>query len=56
MKMINETDISKLKRTSVNETLGRLFFLEASVGRILSEKQSAESKQSVATSGTKLKR
>ena len=36
MKRINETEISKLKRTSANETHGRLFFLEASVGRILS--------------------
>ena len=36
MKRINETEISKLKRSSANETHGRLFFLEASVGRILS--------------------
>jgi Low-density lipoprotein receptor repeat class B len=36
MKRINETEVSKLKRTSANETHGRLFFLEASVGRILS--------------------
>ena len=36
MKRINETEISKLKRTSANETHGRLFFLEASGGRILS--------------------
>ena len=36
MKGTNETEISKLKRTSANETHGRLFFLEASVGRILS--------------------
>ncbi len=36
MKRIYETEISKLKRTSASETHGRLFFLEASVGRILS--------------------
>jgi hypothetical protein len=36
MKRINETEVSKQKRTSANETHGRLFFLEASVGRILS--------------------
>ena len=36
MKRINETEISKLTHTSANETHGRLFFLEASVGRILS--------------------
>ena len=36
MKGIKETQISKLKRTSANETHGRLFFLEASGGRILS--------------------
>ena len=36
MRRINETEISKLKRTSAKEMHGRLFFLEASVGRILS--------------------
>src|SRR5258705_10454359 len=36
MKGIRETQISKLKRTSANKTNGRLFFLEASVGRVLS--------------------
>src|SRR6476660_842648 len=36
MKGIKETQISKLKRTSANETDGRLLFLEASFGRILS--------------------
>jgi sugar lactone lactonase YvrE len=36
MRGTNETEISKLKRTSANETHGRLFFLEARVGRILS--------------------
>jgi len=33
---MSETQISKEKRTSTNETDGRLFFLEASFGRILS--------------------
>ena len=36
MRRINETEISKLKRTPAKEMHGRLFFLEASVGRILS--------------------
>ena len=36
MRRIYETEISKLKRTSAKEMHGRLFFLEASVGRILS--------------------
>ena len=36
MKGLKETQLSNLKRTSANETKGRLFFLEASVGRILS--------------------
>ena len=36
MKGIKETQLSKLKRTPANETKGRLFFLEASLGRILS--------------------
>jgi hypothetical protein len=36
MKRINEIEFSKLKHTSANEMHGRLFFLEASVGRILS--------------------
>src|SRR6476469_10047171 len=36
MKRMSETQISKEKRTSTNETDGRLFFLEASFGRILS--------------------
>jgi sugar lactone lactonase YvrE len=36
MKGFKETQLSKLKRTSANETKGRLFFLEASLGRILS--------------------
>jgi hypothetical protein len=36
MKGLKETQLSNRKRTSANETKGRLFFLEASVGRILS--------------------
>ncbi|HEY5743285.1 MAG TPA: hypothetical protein VIS99_12160 [Terrimicrobiaceae bacterium] len=36
MKAIKETQISKPKRRSANKTNGRLFFLEASGGRILS--------------------
>jgi DNA-binding beta-propeller fold protein YncE len=36
MKGIKETQISKLRRTSTNGTNGRLLFLEASFGRILS--------------------
>ena len=35
MKGFKETQLSKPKRTLANETKGRLFFLEASVGRIL---------------------
>jgi hypothetical protein len=36
MKGFKETQLSKPKRTLANETKGRLFFLEASLGRILS--------------------
>ena len=36
MKRINETQISERNRPSTGKTIGRLFFLEASVGRILS--------------------
>jgi Low-density lipoprotein receptor repeat class B len=35
MKRINETQISERNRPSTGKTIGRLFFLEASVGRIL---------------------